>query len=48
MFYLKLNADSEFLVHFSVGLHFWLFGPCGFGPIIGIPMTYNTTSTRYL
>ena len=38
----KSYADSEFLVHFSVGLHFGLFWPYGVGPFIGIPMTYNT------
>ena len=38
----KLNADSEFLVHFYVGPHFGVFWPCLLWSIIGIPMTCNT------
>jgi hypothetical protein len=38
----KLNADSEFLVHFYVGTHFGVFCPCLLWSIIGIPMTCNT------
>ena len=39
---IKLNADSEFLVHFYVGPHFGVFWPCLLWSIIGIPMTCNT------
>jgi hypothetical protein len=40
--FVKLNADSEFLVQFYVETHFGVFCPCLLWSIIGKPMTCNT------